>query len=118
MSDRRTLATIPTTWAILAGALTARRPVAATYHGHRRLLCPHALGWKAGRPKLLAYQVSGTTSTGALPADTTQRWRSMFVDDIEHPVIVDQPWQSAANYTPARRNGLDTIALDLTTISD
>ena len=103
----------PTTpvWQILAHALDTRRSVAATYHNHRRVLCPHALGYSAGRAKLLAYQTSGPTSTGALPADPHQRWRSLFLDDIEHPVIIDAAWQTADNYTPTHANGIEILAI-------
>ena len=89
-------------WAVLADALRARRPVHVCYHGRRRLICPHALGWKAGRPMVLGYQTGGQTSTGALPADPGQRWRCLFVDEVDH-VLVDlsAPWGTAENYNPA-----------------
>ncbi len=102
----------PPAWAILARAVAERHPVEAHYHGQRRLLCPHALGWKNGRPKVLAYQTGGTTSGGDLPADPTQRWRSMFIDEIEDPIITSGPWQTAVNYTPAS-NGIDEVEIDV-----
>lgn len=117
MNDHPTPTMPPTTWAILAQALHTRRPVAATYNGHRRVICPHALDWNNGRPKLLAYQISGATSTGPLPTDTTQRWRSMFIDNIEHPIIIDRPWQTADNYTPRQQTGIDTTTIQVTTTS-
>jgi hypothetical protein len=81
-----------TTWATLANALKARRPVRARYHGAERVLCPHVLGWKNGRAKVLAYQGGGSTSDGPLTGPDHERWRSMFVDEIEHAVILtDQP---------------------------
>jgi len=101
----------PTTWAILAQALNTRRPVPATCHRHRRVICPHALDWNNGRPKLLAYQISGVTSSGPLPADTTQPSQSMFVDNIEPAIIIDRPWQSADNYTPRQQTGIDTTTI-------
>jgi hypothetical protein len=104
----------PATWTVLEHALTQRRPVGVVYHGEARIICPHALGWKAGRAKLLAYQTAGTTSRGGLPADPRQRWRSMFVDEIEHPVITDEPWQTADNYTPTS-NGIDHLEIDVNT---
>jgi hypothetical protein len=92
--------TRPSVWATLAQALTERRPVRARYHGTERILCPHALGWKNGRPKVLSYQAGGTTSQGPLPVASRQRWRSMFVDEIEEAVIItDQPWETAPNYS-------------------
>ena len=102
----------PPAWAVLEQGLLQRRPVAASYHDQPRLLCPHALGWKNGRAKVLAYQADGTTSTGGLPADPAQRWRSMFIDEIDNPAITDDPWQTADNYTSAT-NGIDQLDIDI-----
>lgn len=102
----------PSAWAVLARALGERRPVRARYHGVERLLCPHALGWKRGRAKLLAYQTAGKTSHGQLPAEPQQRWRSMFVDEIEDAVLTDDPWQTADNYSLST-NALDRVEIAL-----
>lgn len=106
----------PPAWAVLEQALVQRRVVAARYHGHQRLLCPHALGWKNGRAKVLAYQAAGTTSHGGLPADPAQRWRSMFIDEIDQPALTDGEWQTADNYTPAS-NGIDELEIDVNVAS-
>jgi len=90
----------PLAWEVLARALAERRPVRAHYHGTERLLCPHLLGFKNGRAKTLAYQAAGATTTASpLPADPAQRWRSLFVDEIDSPIITDEPWQTADNYS-------------------
>ena len=96
----------PDAWVVLERALTEKRPVRLRYHGHERVLCPHVLGFKNGRAKVLAYQSDGTTSQGALPDDTRQRWRSLFVDEIENPEITNDAWESADNYTP-NTNAID-----------
>jgi len=106
--------TRPPAWAVLEQGLVQRRPVAARYHGQQRLLCPHALGWRNGRPKVLAYQADGATSHGGLPVDPRQRWRSMFIDEIEDPTISDAPWQTADNYTPDT-NGINELEIDINT---
>jgi len=95
-----TTAVMAPAWAPLETALRARRPVQVSYHGRERLICPHALGWKDGRPLLLGYQTGGQTSTGALPADPRQRWRCFFVDEIDHvlPAAPASSWGSADNY--------------------
>lgn len=95
-----TISTLPTAWALLEAALRARRPVQVSYHGRQRLLCPHALGWKAGKPMVLGYQTGGQTSTGVLPADPRKRWRCMFVDQVDQVIAADpaSPWQTADNY--------------------
>jgi hypothetical protein len=99
----------PTAWSVLAQAIDERRAVSARYHGHERLLCPHALGWKNGRAKVLAYQTAGSTSSGLLPPASRDRWRSLFVDELEDPMIVsDVLWDTADNYTPYS-NGIDEV---------
>lgn len=103
----------PPAWAVLAQALTERRTVRAHYHGHERLLCPHALGWKHGRAKVLAYQTAGASSNGPLPDAPHHRWRSLFIDEIQDAQIaIDVPWQSADNYTP-RSNCIDDLELSI-----
>jgi hypothetical protein len=95
----------------LEEALRQRRPVWAYYHGQDRLLCPHALGWKNGRAKVLAYQADGATKAGPLPTDTTQRWRSLFIDQIEELCITDGKWETADNYSYARSNCIDELSI-------
>jgi WYL domain len=102
--------TRPLAWVVLEQALTERRPVRIRYHGTDRVVCPHALGWKNGRPKVLAYQPGGTTSRGPLPPDPHQRWRSMFIDEIEQATIAEDPWATAANYS-STSNGIDQLAI-------
>jgi hypothetical protein len=108
-----------TTFELLARALVERRPVRARYHGHDRVLCPHLLGWKNGRAKLLAYQSAGATSTGALPVKPEQRWRSLFLDEIKDAVITaDLSWESCENYSPVATNCVDRVAFVLPATDD
>ena len=102
----------PPAWAVLEQARLGRRPVRAGYHGLTRLLCPHALGWKNGRPKVLTYQADSTTDHGPLSPDPRHRWRSMFIDEIQDAVITDHPWQTADNYT-SDANGIDDLDLHI-----
>jgi hypothetical protein len=105
----------PTAWAALEAALRERRPVRVTYHGHERVLCPHALGWKNGRPMLLGYQAGGWTSTGSLDADPRKRWRCLFVDEVGK--VVSEPgkaWAGADNYDPTHPfSSIDDVAVAL-----
>ena len=93
-----------TAWAALEGALHERQPVLVSYHGRQRVICPHALGQKAGRAMLLGYQTGGQTSTGALPADPRQRWRCFYLDELDQvmPAEAGSPWGTADNYSPWR----------------
>ena len=97
----------PAAWAVLEQALLQRRPVRATYHGRDRLLSPHALGWKHGHAKVLAYQTDTTN-----PVDPHQQWRSMFIEQIEDAALTNDTWDTADNYTP-NTNGIDELALHI-----
>ena len=97
---------IPTTWTVLHAALADRHAVRARYHDRLRVLCPHALGWKNGRPKVLVYQAA---IIGGTPERDAQGWRSLFVDEIHDAVVSDDRWHSAKNYTP-HTTGIDILA--------
>lgn len=105
------MTTTPPAWQRLETALRQRRPVHVTYHGRQRLICPHALGWNNTRPLLLAYQTGGDTSTGTLPADPRQRWRCLFIDEINHVTAAEpaSKWATADNYNPTRPFNANTI---------
>lgn len=96
-----TATAVPAFTETLVVALVERRAVQVTYHGRKRVVCPHAIGRKGERVMLLAYQVGGETSTGSLAADPTRRWRCLYVDEIEGVAHHDGGWQSAGNYDPA-----------------
>lgn len=104
----------PPAWDLLERAVTDKRTVRAGYHGHDRLLCPHLLGWKNGRARILAYQAAGSTSSGTLSDDHQQRWRWMLVEDIEDAAITDDPWHTAPNYRPGG-TGIDIIEVAVPT---
>jgi hypothetical protein len=96
---------IPTAWNVLHASLAERRPVRARYHGRLRVLCPHAIGWKNGRAKVLVFQTAVIHAASSDPVG----WRSMFVDEIEDADLADDSWQTAHNYTP-HTTGIDTLS--------
>ena len=111
-----TITSLPAAWGPLEAALRQRRPVRVSYHGHQRLICPHALGWKNGKAMLLGYQTGGHTSTGTLPAAATNRWRNFFVDDIDAVTAEHaSTWQTAPNYNAAHPfNAIDELTVAVT----
>ena len=112
-----TITALPTAWTLLDTALRARQPVWVTYHQRQRLICPHALGWKAGRPMVLGYQTGGQTSTGTLDPDPRKRWRCMFIDEIDQTAEADPTsrWRTADNYNPSHPfPAIDEIAIAIT----
>jgi len=111
-----TTTSLPAAWAQLEAALRQRRPVSVFYHGHQRLICPHALGWKNGKAILLGYQTGGHSTAGTLPAAPNNRWRNFFIDDID--AVTAEPatsWQTADNYNAAHPfNAIDELAIAVT----
>ena len=108
------VATTPPPWATLELALRQRRPVEIAYHGRRRTVSPHALGWKNGRAMLLAYQSAGQTTTEADRTDPRRRWRNLFVDEIADAALAAPvgTWESAANYDPSQPfNSIDHLSI-------
>jgi hypothetical protein len=93
---------LPPAWVALEQALGERRPVWLSYHGRRRLVSPHALGWNKARLVVLGYQHDTTERATRSPVDAQTRWRCMFIDEIEHvaPAEKTDAWQSADNYDP------------------
>ena len=65
----------------LAG--TRRQPVAATYDGLLRLLCPHVLGRKSGRLHMFCYQFGGDSASGlAMASEGMRGWRCLAVEKL------------------------------------
>jgi hypothetical protein len=97
---------IPTAWNVLHQALAAGRALRAGYHDRLRIICPHALAWKNGRPKVLVYQ---TDILGPHTHDP-RGWRSLFIDEIQHLAISNDPWATGPNYTP-HTTGIDALTV-------
>jgi predicted DNA-binding transcriptional regulator YafY len=91
-------------WEPLETALRQRQPIRLSYHGHQRVVCPHALGWKDSRPMLLGYQTPNPADTTANPTDLRPGWRCMYIDEIDS-IDTTGPanaWVTDRNYNPAR----------------
>jgi len=119
MTTAAAITTAPTPWTALNTALRARRPVLVNYHGHQRLICPHALGWKKDRPIMLGYQTGGHSTSGSLQPDPTKRWRCFYIDHIDDVTPADHTsqWATADNYNPNRPfppGVIDELAIAIT----
>ena len=81
-------------WHLLRTAILQKRPVAAIYHGYRRLLCPHMLGRnRAGRLRLLAYQYGGESESG-LQGEGGSNWRCLAPEQLQEVELRNDPWQT------------------------
>ena len=77
---------------ILSAAIERKQCVSVEYKEHRREMCPHALGTKAGQWRCLFFQFAGGSKTG-LPADG--EWRCIPLDGLTITAVYDGPWHSA-----------------------
>ena len=97
----------------LRAAIIQRRPIAAFYRGHKRLLCPHLLGWnKHRRLQVLCYQYGGDSESGLKPAGASDNWRCLAVENLSDVELLDGPWQTAENHSRPQ-NCIDEVELDV-----
>lgn len=80
---------------LIRSATLAKQQVLATYRGHRRELCPHVLGTRAGRLQALFFQFGGTSSSSLSPDGG---WRCIPLDGLEDVVVRDGLWHTRSDY--------------------
>ena len=95
---------------ILKTAIWCRRPVEMLTAGCLRQVCPHALGYKHGRLKVLVFQFSGA-SASVLPSGGG--WRSFFLDEISWAKFIDGSWQSDRNHVAKVEASFDHVDLEV-----
>ena len=83
-------------YALLRTAGARKQSVAATYEGHRRLLCPHVLGRsKQGRRNAFCYQFGGTSGSGLRTVVVgVGGWRCMVVDKLSQVELQSGGWHT------------------------
>ena len=86
-------------YAMIREAILNKRIVLATYHGHRRTMCPHALGKKRGREQALFYQFAGTSSTGLGPVGSPDNWRCIPLAGLTNVSVTDGDWHTGRNHS-------------------
>ena len=68
---------------LLRYAATCKQPIAATYDGQPRLLCPHVGGRKSGRLHVLCYQFGGSSNSAEpLAPEGEGVWRCLTVEKL------------------------------------
>ena len=86
-------------YALFRLAAARRQPVAATYDGRLRLLCPHVLGRKSGRLHVFCAISLGEIAESGL---------ARAPDEVG--VGVASPWRDSAKSSCARRHGTPSHA--------
>jgi hypothetical protein len=85
--------------AVLLKAMREERPVACTYQGHIREICPVMLGRDGLTEKALVYQFGGSTSRGRI---TKPDWKCFKLDEIEDAVLIEGRWHSGSQHSEAQ----------------
>jgi hypothetical protein len=84
---------------LVRSAVLGRRPMAASYRGRYRLLCPHRLGWnRKKQSRVLCYQYGGDSERGLAPAGSPANWRCMAVDELSEVKLLEDVWRTASNH--------------------
>ena len=85
---------------LLRTALLQKKPIAAFYQGHKRLLCPYVLGRnKEDRVHVLCYQYGGGSASGLKRQGSPENWRCIALDKLSSVEIIDGPWLSAERHS-------------------
>lgn len=81
-------------------AVEQRRPISASYHGRRRLFCPHRLGRNSkGELRVLCYQYGGESESGLGPPGSSDNWRCIALEKLSAVRLLKGPWQTAPNHS-------------------
>lgn len=92
---------------IVRAAIVGRKQLVATYGGHVRELCPHAIGTKRGRPQALFFQFGGSSGRGLTQGGD---WRCLPLDGLGDVSLRDGDWHTGAG-AAQRQTCLDVVEL-------
>jgi hypothetical protein len=97
---------------ILRDVATGRQPVAATYDGQPRLLCPHVGGQKSGRLHVLCYQFAGSSNSAeSLAPEGGGVWRCLAVEKLSQVELCMGAWHTEPR--SKRQTCIDEIDFDI-----
>jgi hypothetical protein len=100
------------TYQLLRHAVLERKQVAVRYKGYRRLMCPHVLGTKKGRPQCLFYQFGGESSSGPVRPGSRANWRCIPVADIEELEVLRDGGQWFGVRTEGSQTCIDVVDVE------
>jgi hypothetical protein len=91
---------------LIKRAILEEKLISAIYHDRPRGLCPHVLGWKAGREHSLFFQVGGDSAKG-LAADGA--WRCLNLEELSEVEIRDGEFRTGPGYYDNPQKCVDKI---------
>ena len=76
-------------------AAARKQPLAATYDGQPRLLCPHVGGRKSGRLHVFCFQFGGgSNSVEPLASEGRGVWRCLAVEKLSRVELRTDAWHT------------------------
>jgi hypothetical protein len=96
-------------YGLLRYAAARRQPVAASYDGQPRLLCPHVLGRKSGRHHVLCYQFGGSSNSAQQLAPGGV-WRCLAVEKLSQVELRTGVWHGEPR--SARQTCIEEVDFD------
>jgi hypothetical protein len=84
---------------LIPQAIRNKQQIIATYNGHRREMCLHAIGRKNEKEQALFYQCGGTSSSGLNPSGSPDNWRCIPLRGLRNVQVVDGDWHTAPNHS-------------------
>jgi len=95
---------------LIKQAIAERNLISAVYHGKRRGLCPHVLGWKAEREHALFFQIGGDSAKG-LSSDGS--WRCLNLDELSEVEVIEGEFRTGPGYYDNPQKCVDRIEIQI-----
>jgi len=70
------------TYALVRHAIQKREQLLGFHEGHWVTVCPHVLGWRAGEPVALCYELFGEPQVAREPLGSPRLWRWIRLADF------------------------------------
>ena len=94
---------------IICQAIREMRLLEFTYENHRRVVEPHTYGYdKKNHESLSAYQVAGTSSSGAVPL-----WRMFHLSEIRDLTLSQQKFSNVRHGYKKGDSRMQTIYCEI-----
>ena len=82
------------TYELFLRAMREKKPIACTYQGHEREICPAILGRTGLEEKSLVFQFAGRTSAGPIPPPGD--WKCFALAEVRNAMLRDGRWHSGS----------------------
>ena len=87
------------THTLFLAAMRDQRPLACTYQGHHREICPLILGRTGLEEKAPVFQFGGATSEGPL---VQPDWKCFRLALVENPRLIAGRWHAGTEHSQAQ----------------